>query len=285
MRRLWPYWNWLNRVMPALFALRDVSYHRPGPTGFRLERISLEIKEGAFCGILGANGSGKSTLARLCCGLHLPDCGEVVVEGRSTQKEENRRENRQVVGFAFQHPDNQFVAETVTAETAFGLENLGVPSGEIRRRVAEALEKFGLSHLAGSPPYRLSGGEKRRLSLAALWVLRPRILLLDEPLSMLDTGNKEKVRSLLEELRRDGTALIWFTSALDEVAGADHLLVLEAGKAAWQGRPRELLDKIEKACRWGLELPRVYQVAAGISTSPPPVASEEEFISWVWKSD
>ncbi|NLY89862.1 MAG: ATP-binding cassette domain-containing protein [Firmicutes bacterium] len=274
--------------MPALLALHDVSYararQRPGPAGFRLKEINLQIEAGDFCGILGANGSGKSTLARLCCGLYLPDSGEVIVEGYSTRQEENRRRIRRVVGLAFQNPDNQFVAETVAAETAFGLENLGVPPAEIRRRLREVLDRFDLGHLAGTPPHRLSGGEKRRLSLAALWVLRPRVLLLDEPLSMLDPGSKKKICGLLQELRREGTALLWFTPAFAEVARADHLLVLEAGKAVWQGRPGEFWGEVEKANRWGIELPPVYEIAAGIcQSSPPPVASEEEFVSWLWK--
>ena len=273
--------------MPALLALQDVSYaharQRPGSAEFRLEEINLQIEAGDLYGILGANGSGKSTLARLCCGLYLPDSGEVLVEGCSTRQEENRRRIRQAVGLVFQNPENQFVAETVTAETAFALENLGVPPAEIRRRVRDTLDRFDLGHLAGMPPHRLSGGEKRRLSLAALWVLRPRVLLLDEPLSMLDSGSKKKVCGFLQELRREGTALLWFTSAFAEVAGADHLLVLEAGKTAWQGRPGEFWGEVEKANRWGIELPPVYEIAAGLSQSPPPVAGEEEFVSWLWK--
>jgi len=267
--------------------LEDVSYaharQRPGPAGFGLEKINLQVEAGDFCGILGANGSGKSTLARLCSGLYLPDSGEVLVEGYSTRDEQYRQKIRQTVGLVFQNPENQFVAETVTAETAFGLENLGIPPAEIRRRVREALDRFDLGHLAGTPPHRLSGGQKRRLSLAALWVLRPKVLLLDEPLSMLDPGSKKKIYSLLQELRREGTALLWFTPAFTEVAAADHLLVLEEGKTAWQGRPEQFWGEVGKADRWGIELPPVYEIAAGLSPSPPPVASEEEFVSWLWK--
>ena len=271
--------------------LQDVSYahahaharQRPGAVGFRLEGISLQIEAGDFYGILGANGSGKSTLARLCCGLILPDAGAVMVEGYSTREEANRQRIRQAVGLVFQNPDNQFVAETVTAETAFGLENLGVPPVEIGRRVREALDRFDLGHLAGMPPHRLSGGEKRRLALASLWVLRPRVLLLDEPLSMLDPGSKKKICGLLQELRKEGTALVWFTPAFAEVARADHLLVLEAGKAAWQGKPEQFWGEVAKARGWGIELPPVYEVAAGLSPSPPPVAGEEEFMSWLWQ--
>lgn len=269
--------------MAALLLLEDVSYQRPGSSGFRLEKINLQIEAGDFCGILGANGSGKSTLARLCSGLYLPDAGEVMFEGYSTREEENRQRIRQAVGLVFQNPENQFVAETVAAETAFGLENLGVPPAEIRRRVREVLDRFDLAHLAGMPPHRLSGGEKRRLALASVWVLRPKVLLLDEPLSMLDPGGKKKISGLLQELREEGTALLWFTSVFAEVAAAGHLLVLEAGKTVWQGRPAEFWGEVDKAGRWGIELPPVYELAAGLSPSPPPVASDEEFVSWLWQ--
>lgn len=277
--------------MAVLLVLQDVSYaharaharQRPGTAGFRLENINLQIEAGGFYGILGGNGSGKSTLARLCCGLILPDTGTVLVEGCSTREEVNRQKIRQTVGLVFQNPENQLVAETVATETAFALENLGVPSAEIRRRVREVLDRFDLGHLAGAPPHRLSGGEKRRLALAAVWILRPKVLLLDEPLGMLDPGNKKKVCGLLQELRREGTALLWFTTAFTEVAGADQLLVLEAGRVAWQGRPNEFLGEAARVRRWGIELPPVYEVAAGLSPSPPPVAGEEEFLSWLWQ--
>lgn len=283
MRRPWYCWNWWSDTVRSLLTLENVTYCYPGSSSPGIEGVSLELKEGEMFGVLGANGSGKSTLARLCCGLYLPAAGEVLVEGCSTRREKDRQWIRRTVGLVYQYPDNQFVAGTVTAEVAFGLENQGLAPAEIRRRVAETLDKFALTHLAEFPPHRLSGGEKRRLSLAAVWVLRPKILLLDEPLSMLNYDSGKKIGRLLQELRENGSALVWFTYNMEEAAGADRVLVLEGGRPAWQGRPKELLHRSEQVRRWGIDLPPVYNVAAGIFSSPPPVADEEEFVSWLWR--
>ncbi len=269
--------------MRPLLTLENVTYYYPGSSVPGIEGVSLKVKAGEFFGILGANGSGKSTLARLCCGLYLPAAGEVLVAGCSSRREKDRQWIRRTAGLVYQDPDNQFVAGNVTAEVAFGLENQGLPPAEIRQRVAETLEKFTLSHRAEFPPHLLSGGEKRRLALAAVWVLRPKILLLDEPLSMLHYDAKKEIARLLQDLRADGTALVWFTYSLEETAGADRVLVLEGGKAVWEGRPQELLHRSEEARRWGIELPPVYNLAAALSSSPPPVTDDEEFLSWLWR--
>lgn len=269
--------------MRPLLTLENVTYYYPGSSSTGIEGVSLKLKAGEFFGVLGANGSGKSTLARLCCGLYLPAAGEVLVAGCSTRREKDRQWIRRTVGLVYQDPDNQFVAGNVTAEVAFGLENQGLPPAEIRRRVAETLDKFALTHLAELPPHLLSGGEKRRLALAAVWVLRPKILLLDEPLSMLHHDARKKIARLLQDLRENGTALVWFTYNMEETVGADRVLVLEGGRTAWQGQPKELLHRGEQVRRWGIDLPPVYNVAAELSSSPPPVTDEEEFVSWLWK--
>lgn len=268
-------------MMPIL-SLNNVVFTYPGAARSGVHLVNLEIEAGEYVGILGANGSGKSTLARLCCGLLLPASGEVRVDGLSTGEEENLKEIRQRVGLVFQHPDHQFVANTIASEIAFGLENLRVRPEEMRKRVEEAMVRFDLMSLAKIPPHRLSGGEKRRLSLAAVWVLRPKILLVDEPLAMLDSGAKKNVTALLKELRDAGTTLLWLGHSLEEVIDADRVQVLYNGGMVWEGKPRELLTCAKSAREWGVSLPAAYELAEELSADPPPLGKEEELVTWLW---
>lgn len=279
---LWLWWNWSNKMTPLLL-LEDVSFKYPGDRSGGVDRINLQIETGEFVGILGANGSGKSTLARLCCGLLLPQDGKVLVNGLSSDDAEHLSLIRKEVGLVFQDPDRQFVAGTVETEIAFGLENQALPSAEIRERVQEALNRCGLTGLAKTPPYFLSGGEKHRLALASLWALRPKLLIVDEPLAMLDAKSGQEALGLLKELRAAGTALLWLSHHLAEVMEADQLLILTAGEVSWEGSPAALLNEGEKAMKLGIGLPVAYELAFMLSPkSPPTVSNEEELVSWLW---
>ncbi|NLW55890.1 MAG: ATP-binding cassette domain-containing protein [Firmicutes bacterium] len=234
--------------------------------------------------MLGANGSGKSTLARLCCGLLKPTSGQVLVDGRSTTRETEQRYIFQQVGMVFQHPDHQFVATTVEREIAFGLENRALSSAEIKKAVAEGLVRFQLDGLRLADPHQLSGGEKRLLSLAAIWVLKPKLILLDEPLSMLDAGSAQMIKDLIEELRKAGQSIIWFTHQMEEVLSADQALVIAEGKAVWTGPPRALLQHLEAVRSWGLALPPVTELAWELGLNPD-ITSRNELVSALWNSN
>lgn len=217
-----------------------------------LRRVSLEIGEGERIAILGPNGSGKTTLALCIVGLLRPTEGQVLVDGLSTLK--GPYEVRRRVGLAFQNPDSQIVSAVVEREVAFGLENLGLQPPEMRRRVSEALERFGLSGYRLLPPHKLSGGEKARLVLASLWAMRPRYLILDEPMSFLDPEGRKEVERAVDELSEEGTSVIWITQRPEEALKAERVVVLFRGELVAEGPPREVLNP-EVLPRWGLRAP------------------------------
>ncbi len=204
-----------------------------------------------------------------------------MVDGRSTTRETDQRYIYQQVGLVFQHPDHQFVATTVEREIAFGLENRALPSAEIRKGVEEGLARFRLDGLRLADPHQLSGGEKRLLSLAAIWVLKPKLILLDEPLAMLDAGSSRMIKDLIDELRKAGQSIIWFTHQLEEVLAADRALVLVNGETVWTGKPRALLQQPETVRSWGLALPPVTELAWALGLTPE-ITSENELVSALW---
>ena len=269
--------------MARFFVSDDVSYRYPGSAKTGVCQVNLELEPGTFLAILGANGSGKSTLARLCCGLLKPTFGRVLVEGYSTANDEQLKYIYQQVGIVFQHPDNQFVASTVEREIAFGVENRTLSSPEIRQVVDEELSRFGLMALKTAQPHSLSGGEKRLLSLADIWALKPKLILVDEPLAMLDPGTKHRITGLLQELKTRGQSMIWFTHGLAEVMWADQVLVMVDGQIVWRGRPAALLGMAEEARAWGITLPPATQVASKLGIDGPIVANERELVAALWK--
>lgn len=268
--------------MDPFFILDHVSYCYPGAEQPGVCQVNLALKPGQFLAVLGANGSGKSTLARLCCGLLKPTTGQVLVDGRSTAREAEQKYIYQQVGMVFQHPDHQFVATTVEREIAFGLENRALFSGEIRKNVEQGLVRFHLDGLRNADPHQLSGGEKRLLSLADIWVLKPKLILLDEPLSMLDPGSSQMIKGLIEELRTTGQSIIWFTHQLEEILSADYALVMVNGQTVWAGRPRALLQHPEEVRAWGLALPSVTQLAVDLGITPSNLTTKNELVSALW---
>jgi energy-coupling factor transport system ATP-binding protein len=269
--------------MSEFLILDNVSYSYPGSEKSGVCQVNLALKQGEFLGVLGANGSGKSTLARLCCGLIAPTKGRVVVDGHTTEVEENLPYIHQQIGLVFQHPDNQFVASTVETEVAFGLENQALSSMEIRSGVDEALACFYLSGLCKVQPHLLSGGEKRLLSLAGIWNLKPKLLIVDEPLSMLDPGARKSIHMLLQELREAGQTIMWITHNMEEVMMADRVMVMAGGKMVWIGPPGELLKIPEQAKDWGVTLPLVFQLGMELGLTGFYPTTEDELVSEIWK--
>ena len=243
----------------------------------------MELEPGTFLAVLGANGSGKSTLARLCCGLLKPTAGRVLVEGYSTANDEELRYIYQRVGIVFQHPEDQFVASTVEREVAFGVENQNLSSRAIRQVVDAELARFGLTALKTAHPHSLSGGEKRFLSLADVWALQPKLILVDEPLAMLDPGARERIARLLKELKTNGQSMIWFTHNLAEVMAADQVLVIAAGRVVWRGQPAALLAMAGQVRAWGISLPPATQVASALGIDRSPVVNVDELVAALWK--
>jgi biotin transport system ATP-binding protein len=212
-----------------MIEIRDVTHRFEEKTV--LHGIDLVLAERRIA-IIGANGSGKSTLARLLNGLVVPTQGRVLVDGRDTR--EHGREARRKVGFVFQNPDNQIVYPVVEEDLAFGLKNIGISGAELARRIEAELERFGLARLRRQSAHLLSGGEKQLLAIAGVLVMRPQTIVFDEPTTMLDLRNKQRVARFVAALEQQ---VITVTHDLDLVADYDRVLVVDEGRVVVDDRP------------------------------------------------
>jgi biotin transport system ATP-binding protein len=227
----------------SLIELRGVS-HRFGDGTVGLDSVSLEIHRGEFVLIAGRNGSGKTLLVRHMNGLLAPTSGEVLVDAVPLLRDPLRA--RVKVGMVFQDAEAQIVGDTVFEDAAFGPRNLGLPEPEIRCRVARELDRMGLADRADSPAHVLSGGEKRRLSIASVLTMDPEALVLDEPLEALDYPGAVAVLRALRRLHTEGRTLVVVTHDLAQIAAhATRLLLMERGRVARDGAPRDLLAQVE----------------------------------------
>jgi biotin transport system ATP-binding protein len=244
--------------MPAIIQLENLT-HRFADGTIGLAGVTLEIEEGSFVVVAGANGSGKTTLLRHLNGLLQPSSGSVRVAGLPVAG--HLAQVRTWVGMMFQDADSQIVGETVREDVAFGPENLRLARDEIDRRVVEAMAATGLSGLAERRPHLLSGGEKRRLAIAGILAMRPRVVVFDEPFSSLDYPGVRQVLEQILRIHRAGSTVIVTTHDLDKVlAHADRLLIMNGGRVVRDGRPGDLVAGVEvygirspRAARLGLE--------------------------------
>lgn len=245
-----------------------------------LRDVSLALARGSFTAVMGANGSGKSTLARCLNGLLLPTTGRVLVDGMDTR--EHGYELRQRVGMVFQNPDNQLVAAVVEDDVAFGVENLGVPREEIRRRIDEALAAVGMSEYAHSAPHLLSGGQKQRVAIAGALAMQTECLVLDEPTSMLDPVGREDVMAVVRELHSGGTTIVLITHSPDEAAQAERVVLMAGGAIVREATPRELFGDVATVKRLGLEVPFAAEVAAKLHLDG--IITERELVNALCQS-
>ncbi len=223
-----------------------------------LNNISLEIEKGTFTAVLGRNGSGKSTLAKHFNALLLPTGGKVYVKGIDTSLSEKLFDVRRNVGMVFQSPDNQIVATTVEEDVAFGLENLGIPRGEMLVRVQEALEAVGMSEFSKSEPHLLSGGQKQRVAIAGIIAMKPECIVFDEPTAMLDPKGRKEVMATIKKLNRDaGITVILITHFMEEAAKADRVIVMDNGNIVMDDVPKNVFSQVEKITSLGLDVPQV----------------------------
>ena len=226
-----------------------------------LKNISLNIKKGEYLAVLGHNGSGKSTLAKLLNMILEPDEGKIFIDGKEitdpNMTEDDIFELRKKVGMVFQNPDNQLVATIVEDDVAFGPENLGIPSAEIRERVDDALKVVGMSQYAKGEPARLSGGQKQRIAIAGILAMKPDCMIFDESTAMLDPLGRRDIMNTIEKLNREhGITIIMITHYMDEAARANRIVVLDDGEILMDGTPAEIFDKQDKLRECGLDVPQ-----------------------------
>jgi cobalt transport protein ATP-binding subunit len=227
-----------------MIEIKNLHHHYPDGTR-ALKGIDLAISDGEFLLICGPNGSGKTTLIRLISGLLKPTAGSLHVNGLNPVSDS--REVRRLVDMVFQDPDSQIVGETVKEDIAFGPENLGLPVEEIRERVDWALRVMGLKELSEKPCYLLSGGEKRRLSIAGVLAMRPQVILFDEPFSFLDYPGIREVLKHMVHLHQEGHTLVVTTHDVEKVvAHVDRIAIIHDGELKVVGPPEELMMKLSQ---------------------------------------
>lgn len=226
-----------------------------------IEDVTLSIRRGEFIVFLGRNGSGKSTLAKMLNALLIPDMGTVTVNGVMTSDAEGVWEIRRACGMVFQNPDNQIVGTTVEEDVAFGVENIGVPTPEIRIRIDESMAAAGISGFSQRPPYQLSGGQKQRVAIAGILAMKPECLILDEATSMLDPDGRREVLNIVKKLNRDeAIAVVLITHHMDEAAFADKVYVVDGGRVVMSGRPKELFSDAAMIRSIGLDVPVITEM-------------------------
>ncbi len=248
-----------------LIKLEGVSFKYPNTeleeNNFAVNNVSFEIERGDFVAILGHNGSGKSTTAKLINLILLADSGKIFVDGKDITDEnltdDDVFEVRKKVGMVFQNPDNQIVATVVEEDVAFGPENLGLPSKEIRKRVDEALEIVNMKEYARHAPHKLSGGQKQRIAIAGAIAMRPECIVFDESTAMLDPQGRKEVMNTIKRLNREeGMTIVLITHYMNEAVEADKVIVMKNGSVYLEGTPNEVFSQPEKLWSAGLEVPQ-----------------------------
>lgn len=252
-----------------------------------LKNLNIDIERGSFVSILGHNGSGKSTFAKLLNMILTPTSGKIYIDGRDItdpdMTEDDVFDIRRRVGMVFQNPDNQIIGQIVEEDVGFGPENLGVPTEEIWQRVEESLKAVGMYEFRKYAPGKLSGGQKQRVSIAGVIAMHPKCIVLDEPTAMLDPlGRKEVIRAVRALNDVEGITVILITHYMEEIIHADKVFVMDQGKIALQGTPREIFSQVEKLKELRLDVPQVTMLAHELREKgldiPEGILTKEELI-------
>ena len=249
-----------------------------------VDDVSLEIQQGDFIAILGHNGSGKSTLAKHINAILYPTEGTVWVDGMNTTDESHLWDIRQEAGMVFQNPDNQIIGQVVEEDVGFGPENLGVPTKEIWQRVEESLKAVGMYEFRKYSPNKLSGGQKQRVSISGVIAMHPKCIILDEPTAMLDpNGRKEVIRAVRALNDVEKITVILITHYMEEIIHANRVFVMDEGKIAMEGTPREIFSQVEKLKSLRLDVPQVTLLAHELKQSgvplPDGILTTEELVA------
>ena len=272
-----------------MIEIQNVSYAYEDSAAKALNGVSLTIHDGEFLAVVGHNGSGKSTLAKLINALLLPSEGKVLVDGMDTADENCTLKIRQDVGMVFQNPDNQLVTTIVEEDVAFGPENIGVPSEQIRERVNKALSAVGMEKYAHSAPNMLSGGQKQRIAIAGMLAMQPKVLVLDEATAMLDPKGRRDIIELVTRLHKNnGISVVMITQYMEEVIDADRVAVMSGGELILEGTPKEVFAQQELLNKHRLDVPVMQQLANRLNERganlPKEILSVEEMAQAICQS-
>ncbi len=275
--------------MSKIIRAENISYTYPGdedtPPVPALKNVSFDIEEGSFTVILGHNGSGKSTLAKILCMIEEPDEGRLEILGREMTGDDVSDDDimkiRRDIGMVFQNPDNQIVATIVEEDVAFGCENLGIPSEEIRKRVDKALKDVGMTEYARYHAANLSGGQKQRVAIAGVIAMERKCIIFDESTAMLDPVGRQEVMSIIQDLNREkGITIILITHYMNEASLADRIIVMDEGKVVASGTPAEIFSQPEMLWDIDLDVPQstelMYKLHKAGFGIPYGAYSEEE---------
>ena len=236
----------------------------PGVAVFK--ELDISIEEGEFVAILGTNGCGKSTLAKHFNAILLPSGGKVWVCGMDTSDPDKLISIRRKVGMVFQNPDNQIVANVVEEDVAFGPENLGIASPEIRNRVDKALKRVDMYDYREHAPHLLSGGQKQRVAIAGVIAMQPKCIVLDEPTAMLDPKGRSEVMEAVCRLNKDKKiTVVLITHHMDEAAQADRVIVLHKGVVAADGTPEDVFSQVDMLHSIGLAAPETVELCRDLN--------------------
>lgn len=249
-----------------------------------VDNVNLDIEKGDFIAILGHNGSGKSTLAKHMNAILYPTDGTIWVDGKDTKDEDELWNIRQTAGMVFQNPDNQIIGQVVEEDVGFGPENMGVPTKEIWESVEESLRAVGMYEFRKYSPNKLSGGQKQRVSIAGVFAMHPQCIILDEPTAMLDpSGRKEVIRAVRGLNDVEKVTVILITHYMEEIVYADKVFVMDDGKIAMEGTPREIFSQVDKLKELRLNVPQVTLLAHELQQNgvdlPDGILTIEELVT------
>lgn len=246
-----------------------------------LNDVSISIKRGEFVAVLGHNGSGKSTLAKLINCHIKASSGEIYVDGLDVSKDENILDIRRKCAMVFQNPDNQIVATVVEEDVAFGPENLGIKSENIRKIVDDCLMQVGLEEYKHHSPALLSGGQKQRLAIAGVLAMNPDCILMDEATAMLDPLGRREIMEIVRKLNKEkGKTIVYITHYMEEAIFADRVIVMDNGEISIEGTPEEVFSQVDEMRKLGLDVPQATEIAyllnkRGFSLNPGILTIEE----------
>ena len=248
--------------------------------------VDLDIKAGEFVAVLGHNGSGKSTLAKHMNALLIPTEGTMLVDGIDTARETKLWKVRQKAGMVFQNPDNQIIGTVVEEDVGFGPENMGIPTDDIWKRVNDSLEKVGMTAYRYQSPNKLSGGQKQRVAIAGVLAMKPKCIVLDEATAMLDPlGRKEVMSAIIELNKVEKITVILITHYMDEAVLADKIFVMDKGKIAMEGTPRQVFSHVEEIRELRLDVPvataMAYELRKAGYNIPKDILTRDELVEAV----